>query len=63
MPRLSEETKDVVSCEKLRGAANEYRSVDVRMGEPVALKARRIERSILEPAELKHLIRQRKREQ
>ena len=23
MPRLSEATKDVVSCEKLRGAANE----------------------------------------
>lgn len=23
MPRLSETTKDVVSCEKLRGAANE----------------------------------------
>jgi len=38
MPRLSETTKDVVSCEKLRGIANECRSVDVRMGQPVRLK-------------------------
>jgi hypothetical protein len=38
MPWLSETTKDVVSCEKLRGAANEHRSVDVRMGEPCRLK-------------------------
>jgi hypothetical protein len=26
--------KDVVSCEKLRGAANRLRSGDVRMGKP-----------------------------
>ena len=26
--------KDVTSCEKLRGAANELRSVDIRMGKP-----------------------------
>jgi hypothetical protein len=38
MPWLSETTKDVVSCEKLRGAANEHRSVDVRMGQPVIVK-------------------------
>ena len=38
MPRLTEAMKDVVSCEKLRGAANEHRSVDVRMGQPVTVK-------------------------
>jgi len=38
MPRLSEATKDVVSCEKLRGGANGRRYADVRMGEPVRLK-------------------------
>ena len=38
MPRLSETTKDVVSCEKLRGGANNLRSVDVRMGKPRWLK-------------------------
>ena len=27
--------KDVVSCEKLRGAAHERRSGDIRMGQPV----------------------------
>ena len=34
MPRLSEAKKDVTSCEKPRGSANNYRSVDIRMGEP-----------------------------
>ena len=34
MPRLLEATKDVVSCEKLRGDANDLRSADVRIGEP-----------------------------
>ena len=34
MPRLSEAKKDVISCEKLRGAANKQRSVDIRMGQP-----------------------------
>ena len=38
MPRLLETMKDVVSCEKLWGTANEYRSIDVRMGQPVRLK-------------------------
>ena len=38
MPWLSETTKDVVSCEKLRGAANKLRSADVRMGQPDYLK-------------------------
>ena len=31
MPWHWEPKKDVVSCEKLRGAANKHRSVDVRM--------------------------------
>ena len=34
MPRQREAMKDVVSCEKLRGAANRLRSGDVRMGKP-----------------------------
>lgn len=33
-----EAKKDVASCEKLRGAASELRSADVRMGEPGWLK-------------------------
>ena len=41
MPRLSEMTKDVISCEKLRGGANNLRSVDVRMGKPGWLKTSR----------------------
>jgi hypothetical protein len=35
MPRLSEAKKDVISCEKPRGGANNHRSVDFRMGEPI----------------------------
>ena len=38
MPRLSEMTKDVVSCEKLRIGANDLRYGDVRMGKPNRLK-------------------------
>ena len=33
MPRHQKPKKDVVSCEKLRGIASRYRSVDVRMRE------------------------------
>ena len=36
MPRLSEAKKDVISCEKPRGGANNLRSVDLRMGEPIS---------------------------
>ena len=32
MPRLSEAMKDVISCDKLRGDANNFRSVNFRMG-------------------------------
>ena len=35
MPRLPEAKKDVISCEKLRGGANNHRSVDIRMGQPI----------------------------
>ena len=33
MPRYQEPTKDVISCEKLRGGANIHQSVDIRMRE------------------------------
>ena len=58
MPRLSEAMKDVISCDKHRGSANETRSGDFRMGKPGYLKDSRTER---ERAELKHLSRRRKR--
>ncbi len=38
MPRLSEAKKDVISCEKLRGGANNLRSAGVRMGQPILLQ-------------------------
>ena len=34
MPWHQEPMKDVISCDKLRGAANELRSGDFRMGKP-----------------------------
>ena len=63
MPRLLEAMKDVLSCDKLRGGAQDLRSEDFRMGQPNRLK---IYYSIYiegEPAELKHLSKQRKRKQ
>ena len=64
MPWHQEPMKDVISCEKLRGAANEPRSGDIRMGKPTArypiLNQIGIGR---EPPELKHLSRARKRHQ
>ena len=44
MPRLLEAKKDVVSCEKLRGFANENRSADIRMGQPDRQEAGHTER-------------------
>ena len=38
MPWHQEPTKDVTSCEKLRGGANNFRSADIRMGEPTGGK-------------------------
>ena len=49
----------MVSCEKLRGAANRLRSADVRMGQPVQLKAAHANAS--QRRELKHLSTCRKR--
>ena len=57
--------KDVTSCEKLRGAANEQRSADIRMRERTASNvAVSYAESIGirgEPGELKHLSTRRKR--
>ena len=38
MPWLSEAMKDVISCDKLRGGANDLWSRDFRMGQPNILK-------------------------
>ena len=64
MPWHQEPMKDVISCDKLRGAANKLRSGDFRMGKPT------VRYPILnkigiggEPPELKHLSRARKRHQ
>ncbi len=35
MPWLLEAKKDVTSCEKLRGGANNLSSADIRMGQPI----------------------------
>ena len=64
MPWHQEPMKDVLSCDKLRGAAKKLRSGDFRMGKPT-------ERYLIlnkiglrgEPPELKHLSRARKRHQ
>jgi|APEBP8051073220_1049391.scaffolds.fasta_scaffold20612_1 hypothetical protein len=39
MPRLLQAKKDAISCDKLRGGANDRQSADFRMGEPFMLKA------------------------
>ena len=65
MPWHWEPMKDVISCEKLRGAANERRSGDIRMGKPsTAIPWKPYMNQIVcggEPPELKHLSRARKR--
>ena len=63
MPRLSEAKKDVISCEKLRGSANSYWSVDVRMGQPGVLKIHHHPQGWSKPRELKHLSTWRRRKQ
>src|SRR5512137_2440298 len=67
MPRQREAMKDVVSCEKLRGAANRLRSGDIRMGQPGRGHARSLHgKSIAmqgERGELKHLSTFRRRKQ
>ena len=67
MPWHQEPKKDVTSCDKPRGGANIYRSVDFRMGEPntaipyYPVLNTQVQEDI--PAELKHLSRRRKRNQ
>ena len=64
MPWHQEPMKDVISCDKLRGAANELRSGDFRMGKPTARYPILNQIGIGgEPPELKHLSRARKRHQ
>ena len=64
MPWHQEPMKDVISCDKLRGAANELRSGDFRMGKPTARYRILNQIGIRgEPPELKHLSRARKRHQ
>ena len=55
MPWHQEPMKDVISCEKLRGAANELRSGDIRMGKPT-VRYRILNQIGIrgEPPELKH---------
>ena len=64
MPWHQEPMKDVISCDKLRGAANELRSGDFRMGKPTA-RYPAVNKIAAggEPPELKHLSRARKRHQ
>ena len=64
MPWHQEPMKDVISCDKLRGAANELRSGDFRMGKPT-VRYRILNQIGIrgEPPELKHLSRARKRHQ
>jgi hypothetical protein len=61
MPRLLEAKKDVPSCEKLRGPARGFDPQMSEWGNPSQVIG--IYRKISEPAELKHLSRQRRRKQ
>ena len=67
MPWHQEPMKDVISCDKLRGAANKLRSGDFRMGKPaiVNLWQPTVNKIVVggEPPELKHLSRARKSNQ
>ena len=54
MPRLGEAKKDVLDCEKPRGAVKERRYVGIRMGQPT-LWRHRVSREGGEPREVKHL--------
>ena len=58
MPWLSEAKKDVISCEKPRGGANNPRSADLRMGQPISND---MVKRPGQPGELKHLSTRRKR--
>ncbi len=59
--------KDVATCEMLRGAGRERRSVDVRMGQPSCRHGQESRAEYIgtgeQPGELKHLSTRRKRNQ
>ena len=62
MPRYGVATKDVISCDKPRGGANNRRSVGIRMGQPGPGNAgSSCRKAGGEPRELKHLSTLRKR--
>ena len=65
MPWYMAPKKDVTSCEKLRGAANEQRAADIRMREltvgNATVYAYKYIVCVREPGELKHLSTRRKR--
>ncbi len=62
MPRLSEAMKDVTSCDKLRGGANNLYIRRFPNGE-THLVEDQVLRKEGEPGELKHLSNRRKRKQ
>ena len=62
MPWLSKAKKDVISCDKSRGGANDLLSENIRMGQPSGLKIHYM-LSMGERCELKHLSSGRKRKQ
>ena len=62
MPRLSEAMKDVTSCDKLRGGANNCYIRRFPNGE-THLDEVQVSRKGGEPGELKHLSNRRKRKQ
>ena len=62
MPRLSEAMKDVTSCDKLRGGANNHYIRRFPNGE-THLVEDQVLRKEGEPGELKHLSNRRKRKQ
>jgi hypothetical protein len=62
MPRYRVARKDVISCDKPRGGANNRRSADIRMGQPGPGNAGSFRRKAgSEPREVKHLSTLRKR--
>ncbi len=62
MPRLSEAMKDVISCDKLRGGANNHYIRGFPNGE-THLVEDQVSRKGGKPGELKHLSNRRKRKQ
>ena len=67
MPWYQEPMKDAISCDKPRGAANELRSGDFRMGKPAVVEPTATVSEYIgnggQPGELKHLSTLRNRKQ